>query len=186
MKIEKGGAETVARVMEAYGFRFRNDLCRQINKSSSTLSTWIKNDNVPGEILIQCAIETGASIKWLATGEGVAFEHSKSDVAQLQEYALADGQLKPSGKIYFDRVLLPTDIAQPFAISSNDTTYLLDTGYAEFADGEWLINIDGKSSIRELVFIPGKRVKVNANIPFECPIEEIDLAAKVVGIYTRK
>lgn len=186
MKYQTGGTAALERVMEAYGFRFRNDLCRQIDTSSSTLSTWIKKDYLPGEVLIQCAIETGASIEWLATGNGVSFEHTKSDIAQLQSYVLNDGQLRTSGKILFDLVLMPTDTAQPFAIKNGDTTFILDTGFSEFTDGEWLINIDGKSSIREIAFIPGKRVKVNGNIPFECPTEEIDFNAKVIGVYTRK
>ena len=186
MKYQTGGTAALERVMEAYGFRFRKDICRQIDKSSSTLSTWIKKDYLPGEVLIQCAVETGASISWLASGDGVPFEHTKTDIARLQSYELNDGKLIPSGKVLFDRVLLPTNTAQPFAIRNGDNTYILDTAFAEFSDGEWLINIEGKISIREIVFIPGKRVKVNGNIPFECAVNEIDLSAKVIGAYTRK
>jgi len=186
MKYQTGGLDALDRVMEAYGFRFRNDLCRQLDISSSTLSTWIKRDYLPGEVLVQCAVDTNASIKWLATGKGVAFEHSNSDVLQLTSYVLNEGQLNVSGKVFFDRVLMPSNTAEPFAININETSYLLDHGFAEFSDGEWLINIDGKLSVRELAFMPGKRVKIDGNIPFECPISDIELAAKVIGVFTRK
>jgi hypothetical protein len=186
MKYQTGGKQAVERVMEAYGFRFRNDLCRQLDISSSTLSTWLRRDYLPGEVLIQCSVETRASIEWLATGVGVAFESAHSDVLHLQSYFLADGQLTRDSKVLFDRVLLPPNIGQPFAIKHTDQTYLLDSGFGEFSDGEWLVKIDDKTSIREVAFIPGKRVKVNGSVPFECAAADIELVARVVGVFLRK
>ncbi len=32
-------------------------------------------DSTPADIAIRCALETGASLRWLVTGEGAMFDH---------------------------------------------------------------------------------------------------------------
>lgn len=187
MKIKTDGAVAIDRLMEAYGFRFKNDLCRHAEISSSTLATWLKRDTFPAELVIQCALETGASLEWLATGNGRKFEHSKSDIETINSYVLKDGKLNTSGRMMFDKVFLPNDMKDPYIIRSDSATYFVDKAATDHIDGRWLVEIEGKHSIRELAFIPVKRVKVlGGGIPFDCGVDDIKIIARVVGVFSKE
>lgn len=186
MKYDKGGAAAIERALEAYGFRFKKDLCTHFEIATSTLSTWIKTDTMPGSLIIQCAIETGVSLEWLANGTGVKYEHTKSDIARLESYMMKDGELKQSGYMLFDKVFLPNDLADPHVVRTESKTYIVDKKESEFSDGEWLVNIEGKFSIRELAFIPVKKVRVQGGgVPFDCNLDDIKIIAKVAGTFSK-
>ncbi|MDU7738211.1 MAG: phage repressor protein CI [Corynebacterium sp.] len=187
MKYDKGGAAAIDRVVEAYGFRFKNDLCRHIGIASSTLSTWIKADSMPGSLIIQCTLETGVSLEWLVTGEGPKFEHSRSDITTLESYKLIGNQLKKSGKMMFDKVFLPNELREPYVIISDTETFFVDKNYKDQNDGRWLVEIEGNHSIRELAFIPVKKVRVlGGGVPFDCGVDDIKLIARVVAVFSKE
>lgn len=72
MKIdfEKGGAVVIDRVIEAYGFKTKLELSNHLGTSASNLSLRYKRDFFPSDLVVRCMAETGASLEWLATGEG--------------------------------------------------------------------------------------------------------------------
>lgn len=180
---ENDGAQAILRVMEAYGFRFRNDLCRHVGMSSSTLATWQKRDTFPAELVIRCALDTGVSMHWLTTGKGRMREHEKTDIESLPSCVFINGELKESGSIMFDKLYLPSGLISPFVLRESGNFYLLDKGLNEYSDGQWMVEIEGKISIRELAFIPIKKVKVmGGGVPFDCKVDEIKIIAKVICI----
>lgn len=73
MKInfETGGAEVLDRVLKAYEFKTKLMMANHLNISSASLVQRYKRDQFPSDIVIRCMAETGASLEWLATGEGV-------------------------------------------------------------------------------------------------------------------
>ena len=187
MRFETGHSGAIDRIMEAYGFRFKNDLCRHFGIASSTLASWLKRDNFPAPMVIECALETKVSLEWLATGNGNKYEHSSSDIETLTSYIIKDGKLNQSGKMMFDKVFLPNGLKDPYVVRSDSATYFVDKGATEHIDGRWLVEIEGKHSIRELAFIPVKRVKVlGGGIPFDCGIDDIKIIARVVGIFSKE
>ncbi|WP_250854938.1 helix-turn-helix transcriptional regulator [Escherichia coli] len=76
MNFKNGGQAVITRMLEAYGFKTRQALCEQFNVSASTMGTRWMRDVFPADWVIQCAIETGASIEWLSFGKGVPFPQS--------------------------------------------------------------------------------------------------------------
>jgi hypothetical protein len=59
--------------------------------------------------------------------------------------------------------------------------YILDQKYADVFDGEWLVNIEGKTSIRTLTRIPIKKVRVSGvGMAFDCSMEDIQIIGRVV------
>lgn len=180
---ENDGAKAIDRVMEAYGFRFRNDLCRHVGMSSSTLATWQKRNSFPADLVIRCALDTGVSMLWLTTGKGRMRDYQKTDIDTLPSCVIVNGELKDSGSIMFDKLYLPSGLIAPFVLRSSGDFYLLDKGLTEYSDGQWMVEIEGKVSIRELAFIPVKKVKVlGGGVPFDCNLEDIKILAKVVNI----
>lgn len=72
MKIdfENGGAAVIDRIIKAYGFKTKLELSNHIGTSSSNLSLRYKRDFFPSDWVVRCMAETGATLEWLATGEG--------------------------------------------------------------------------------------------------------------------
>ena len=72
MKVDfnSGGAQVIDRIMKAYGFKTKLAYSNHLGTSSSNLSSRYKKDFFPFDLVILCMIETGASLEWLATGEG--------------------------------------------------------------------------------------------------------------------
>ncbi|WP_433689885.1 helix-turn-helix transcriptional regulator [Kosakonia cowanii] len=69
MDLRRGGKAAIERMLEAYGFTTKQALCQQLEISSSTLANRYLRDTFPADYVIQCALETGASLQWLVTGE---------------------------------------------------------------------------------------------------------------------
>ena len=179
-------SEVIDRVMEAYGFFVKNDLCEHVGVSPNTVSTWVKRNTFPAELIIRCALDTGVSLEWLTSGQGRIRDSLKSDTQSVPSTVLINGELKQSGALIFDKLFLPLDLAEPFVLRSNDCFYFLDKRISDLTDGHWLVEIENKVSIRELAFIPVKKVKVlGGGVPFDCGVDEIKILSKVVGITQR-
>ncbi|MCX2201701.1 hypothetical protein LDO48_17840 [Pantoea agglomerans] len=52
---------------------------------------------------------------------------------------------------------LPVEMRDPLVLRSNGDFYFLDKAIEELSDGQWLVEIENKVSIRELAFIPVKK-----------------------------
>lgn len=172
------------RVIEAYGFTQKLQLAEHLNMAASSLSSRYKRGVFPADIVVKCVAETGASLEWLATGEGKKFDDESLDILKLPHKKLVDGQLYDSGYVMFDKALflpgtpLPTE---PICIIDEKTQYLLDRQFADVYDGEWLVEIEGKVSIRTLTRIPVRKVRVSGvGMAFDCGIDDIEIIGRVV------
>lgn len=179
MDLNKGGRGAIERMVEAYGFTTRQALCDQLNVSKSTLATRYMRDSFPSDWVIQCALETGASLRWLTTGEGVMFESAQqTDIVQIPRQKLLDGKLYDSNFYMFDKAFLPDGLKDPVVILDGDVTYIADRKFDEVQDGKWVVDIDGKLIVRDIVNLPRKRIRIISNqTSFDCSIDEIKIYA---------
>ncbi|CBJ80125.1 Repressor protein CI [Xenorhabdus bovienii str. Jollieti] len=180
----ENNAEVLDRIIEAYGFSSKIMLAEHFNMAASSLSGRYKRSIFPADMVIRCMHETGANLEWLAFGTGHPFDHEKVDILKLPNHRLVDGNLKQSGHIMFDKVmltngaLLPSD---PVSIQEDKDYYVIDRKFADVFDGKWLVDIEGKISIRELTRIPIKRVRVTgAGIPFDCDLSDLTVLGRVI------
>lgn len=65
-----GGKTVLRRILDAYGFNMQKELGDLLGISSGTISTWVRRDFFPGDVVVTCALDTGVSLEWLATGKG--------------------------------------------------------------------------------------------------------------------
>lgn len=100
MSLEKGGRGAIERMVEAYGFKTRQALCDHLGISKSTLATRYMRDSFPAEWVIQCALETGASLNWLTTGHGSKQTSGNTNTMEVVKYVLSDGTLQEDGFIF--------------------------------------------------------------------------------------
>ncbi|EKN4704465.1 phage repressor protein CI [Yersinia ruckeri] len=182
MDLRRGGQAAIDRMLEAYGFNTRQALCEQLGVSASTLANRYLRDTFPADLVIQCALETGVSLRWLTTGEGVMFENPKlNDVVQIPRKKLLDGKLYDSNFYIFDKAFLPDGLKDPVVILDGDVTYIADRKFDEVQDGKWVVDIEGKVSVRDIIRIPGGKVRVDGGkFSFNCDLEQLIIVSKII------
>lgn len=179
MDFSTGGRGAIERMVEAYGFTTRQSLCEQLGVSKSSLATRYMRDSFPSDWVIQCALETGSSLEWLVTGKGSSKNDLTSDIIRLPHKKIIEGKLLDSSFYFFDKALLPQGLSKPVIISEENNTSLVDFGFNELTDGKWILEIEGKNSIRNITRIPVGKIKIdNEKSSFECSLEDITIIAK--------
>ncbi|MCE9890941.1 helix-turn-helix domain-containing protein [Kluyvera intermedia] len=177
-------SEVLDRVVEAYGFTSKLQLAEHFDMASSSLSARFKRGIFPADMVVRCVAETGASLEWLSTGQGKKFDDDQLDIMKFPRKKLVDGQLYESGYAMFDKVFFRAGSplpATPFCVLDEKAQYILDQEFAEVFDGEWLVNIEGKISIRTLTRIPVRKVRVSGvGMAFDCGLEDIEIVGRVV------
>lgn len=172
------------RVVEAYGFSSKLQLASHFDMASSSLSARFKRGVFPADMVVKCVAETGVSLEWLATGNGRKFVDEDIDILRMPRRKIVDGLLYEAGMYMLDKVSflsgkpLPQD---PICVLDGSMQFIVDREYSEIYDGEWLVEIEGKSSIRTLTRIPVKKVRVSGiGMAFDCSIDDINVMGRVV------
>ncbi|MCP2003748.1 UNVERIFIED_ORG: phage repressor protein C with HTH and peptisase S24 domain [Buttiauxella agrestis ATCC 33320] len=180
MNLEKGGRGAIERMVEAYEFKTRQALCDHLGISKSTLATRYMRDSFPAEWVIQCALETGVSLKWLTYGQGHKESSQKENIIELEKHVLTGGKLQVKGSYIFDKEFLPENLKKPIVVAEDNSEFICDIEYEDVRDGKWVVSIDGEVAIRDLTRLPGRRLSVEGgHSSFECKIDEIDIIGKI-------
>ncbi|HEY3982702.1 phage repressor protein CI [Cedecea sp.] len=181
-------APVLDRVIEAYGFTQKMQLAEHLDMAASSLSSRYKRGGLPADIMLKCMAETGVSLEWLATGSGKKFESDELDIMKFARKKLVDGQLYDSGRVMFDKVFFRAGVplpANPLCVEDEKAQYIIDQTFAEVYDGEWLVVIEGKTSVRTLTRIPIKKVRVSDVVmAFDCSLDDIEVIGRVVMTIT--
>lgn len=176
------------RIIEAYGFTQKMQLAEHLDMAASSLSSRYKRGGLPADIMVKCMAETGVNLEWLVTGSGKKFDDEELDILKFPRKKLVDGQLYDSGYVMFDKVFFRPGVplpAAPICVQDEKAQYVLDQTFADVFDGEWLVSIEGKTSIRTLTRIPVKKVRVSGvGMAFDCGLDDIQIIARVVLVIT--
>lgn len=181
----EGGAEVLDRVIEAYGFKTKIALADHLGIASSSLAMRYRRDYFPSDIVVRCMAETGATLEWLATGFGSKFDSDEIDMLRIPRQKIVDGLLYDSDHLKLDKATFlpgrPTP-SKPKCVIEGSVTYVVESDFQEIFDGEWLVEIEGKTSIKSLTRIPVKRIRVSGNgsTAFDCGIDEIRIIGRVI------
>ena len=181
---ESDSAPVLDRVLEAYGFTQKLQLAEHLGIASSSMSARYKRGGLPADIMLKCMAETGVTLEWLATGQGRKFEDEEVDILKMPRRKIVDGLMYDAGMYMLDKVsflpgvLLPTS---PLCVVEGNCQFIVDTSFTEVYDDQWLVEIEGKMSIRTLTRIPIKKVRVSGvGMAFDCGIDDITVIGRVV------
>lgn len=180
--------EVLERITTAYGLKHRVELCEIFGITANALSNRVSRKTFPADLVVQCALETGADLGWLTNGEGVigieAINGSDSKLLYVKKLAIYNGELVEEGTLKLDSAFTFGLDRNLNALFFNNNIYFLEVD-VPLTDGKWLVDIEGKASIRDLTLIPVKRLHVaGGSSPFECGIADIATMGKVIGIYS--
>lgn len=177
-----GGKAVLHRIMDAYGFTLQKQLCELFGISSGTVSTWIRRNYFPGDLVVTCALDTGVPLQWLATGKGKISGQSKmsSDINIIKKKNLIAGALEEGGEWQVELSFLQAKPSSPIFVSSNTGSWLIDTDITSISNGRWLLEIDGKYDIYDVAILPNKKISVTTpSFNFICASNEVSVAGKV-------
>lgn len=173
------------RIMKAYGFTSKLMMAKHFSMASSSLSGRYKRNVFPADMVARCMHETGANLEWLAWGTGNPFDNERIDLLRLTNFKLHDGKLQQASSVMFDKVMLspkkplPSD---PISVQVDSDYYIVDKTFPNVFDGKWLVNIEGKKSIRELTRIPVQRVHVaGVGMAFDYEFKDLAILGQVVN-----
>lgn len=178
----KGGRDITEKLKQLANVSEFQDLADVFDIPKSTISTWHTRNMTPYEIVVRVCIATGCSIKWLALGEGEAFEEiTNSSIKRLSIEKISNGLLESSGTISLDLITL-----EKYGLEASTTTVVEQDGNLHFvntletnpASGRYLIDIDGSISINHLQRLPGKKLAMSFG---DSSIEVAQEDIKVIG-----
>lgn len=177
-----GGKVILRRILDAYGFSLQKDLGDHLGIPSGTMSAWVRREHFPGDVVIVCALDTGASLYWLATGNGSMFEKQPAahqdlpiGISKINKYSIQTGTLVEHGTWYCDASLIEPSISKPAFIEKGSECWYVDLEFQSAANGRWLIDIDGNTDVYDVARLPGNRLSVkNALSHFECSASDIN------------
>ncbi len=178
-----GGKPVLRRILDAYGFSLQKELCELFDISSGTVSTWVRRNYFPGDVVVTCALDTGISLRWLATGKSdQLIEKSYSqDESNIPHKNLIAGVLNEIGYWKINLNFMPHPATEPVFISSNSGAWIVDMNVIDISNGRWLLGIDDKYDVYDVTLLPGKKINVSSKtISFTCGTDEITVAGKVV------
>ncbi|WP_318365943.1 phage repressor protein CI [Enterobacter sp.] len=174
------------RICEVYGFSQKIQLANHFDIAASSLQNRYKRGNMSYDFAVHCALETGASITWLMTGEGQKFEGKAPSSAseQLPLFTLSEGKLIDENTLLIDSHFFSRQFTNGMVLRSDGKLHFVERD-AALSDGQWLVDIEGMISVRELTLLPGKKLHVaGGKVPFECGVDEIKMLGRVVGVYS--
>lgn len=178
-----GGKAVLRRILDAYGFSMQKELGDLLGISSGTISTWVRRDFFPGDVVVTCALDTGVSLEWLATGKGQMRANKEAAISNysIKKSRLESGELKDAGAWYPDPSMIPSDSEELIFVEGVGSSWLVDRSASNISNGRWLIDIDGAFDVFDVIRLPGGKVRLtNKSAEFECNISDITPAGAVV------
>lgn len=177
--LSSGGKPVLRRIMEAYGFTLQKQLCDLLGISSGTVSTWVRRDYFPGDVVVTCALDTGVSLEWLATGKGTssggaAQSGRSASYSVLKKYNIDSGVLEETGEWVCDKSLIHSLPISCAFVEKGSESWIIDFEQRSLGNGRWLIDIDGSHDVYEVIRVPGNKIKLNnKGIHFECMASDV-------------
>lgn len=185
MKLDEleGGKAVLLRMLDAYGFSMQKELGDMHDLSSGTISTWIRRDYFPGDVVVACALDTGVSLRWLATGKGYKYESGTSSLKVLPKFSLSAGKLLEDGSWSVDKEFIAENVSAPVFIAGNTHSWIVNKDVLNISNGRWLLSIDGNHDVYDVIRLPGNKIKVSQGQPdngFTCNTSDVDCIGQVV------
>lgn len=173
------------RICEAYGFSQKIQLANHFDIATSSLSNRYTRGAISYDFASHCALETGASLRWILTGEGTPFAATSGQekAKSIPLFTLSEEILKCEGVLAISDNFFSRPLADALAVKLDGKLFFIDKK-ASLSDGLWMVDIEGGISIRELTKLPGRKLHVTGGkVPFECSIDDIKPLGRVIGTY---
>ena len=160
------GREFTEKLKDVTGCKTYELLADYYGIPKSTFSTWHTHNRTGWELIIRTHLATGASVRYLALGEGEPFEDGEPNTLtsqSLQIFGLVDGALVEAGQTALDLMTLDRFGLKPSftqVIEDDSGIYYINKESTDPVAGDYLIDIDGRLSLNYLQRLPGKKLAI--------------------------
>ncbi|CRE74170.1 TPA: phage repressor protein CI [Yersinia enterocolitica] len=189
--LQSGGKALLRRILDAYGFSTQKELGDLLGIPTGTISTWIRRDFFPGDVVVTCALDTGVSLEWLATGKRSVFVDNSvaennllaNNTVIIDKKRLVAGRLEGYEKCVLDKCFIPENMDEHklCVVYAGKNSWLVNINSTEISNGNWLLDIDGILDIYTVSRRPGNRIRVaNSNEEFDCLVDEVKARGIVI------
>ncbi len=164
-----GGREFTEKLKNVTGCKTYGLLADYYGIPQSTFSTWHTHNRTGWELIVRTHLATGASIRYMALGEGEPFKEGASNTLTSQEmqiFNLIDGKLVEAGITALDLITLDRFGLKPSftqVIEDDAGIYYINKESTHATSGRYLIDIDGSISINQIQRLPGKKLAIGFN-----------------------
>lgn len=161
-----GGRDFTDKLKEVTECRSYDLLADHYGVPKSTFFTWHTHNRTGYELIIREHLASGASVRYLALGEGEAFPKDQTTVAptnSFDKFQLVNGKLEKVGTAELglstlnDFGLNDKDV---IVIEKNDCQQYINKAETQPASGDYLLDIDGVLSVNYLQRLPGKKLAI--------------------------
>lgn len=184
------GREVTEKLKEITKSRDFLSLAEALGVPKSTVSTWHQRKLTPYEIILRTHLRTGASVAYMALGEGKPFpdknthmgnssSSNSNSTVDIDYFELSNGKLVDNQTLAFDKNYLDKiGTSNVIAIEDDYTTYIVDKDTNQAVSGTYLVDMDGLLSLNQIQRLPGKKLAISFN-GSTLTVEEDEV--KVVG-----
>ncbi|MDH6024947.1 phage repressor protein CI [Vibrio splendidus] len=132
---------------------------------SSTFSTWHHHNRTGFELIVREHLASGASVRYLALGEGEPFQKNEivTPINSIEKLAIVNGKLEKVGTVEIGLSTLSDFglVQDSLIVIEQDGCHLyINKAESQPASGDYLIDIDGVLSINYLQRLPGKKLAI--------------------------
>lgn len=188
MRIDSLGwsnVDVLDRICKAYGFSQKIQLANHFDIASSSLSNRYTRGAISYDFAAHCALETGANLRWLLTGEGQCFADKQPKASEINstlridKFTLSEGSMILAGDFFIDRAIAERLHSDIFCLVAESAYYIVERIPA-ITDGHKIVDIDGTVSLRDVQILPGRKLRVHGGIePFECAMDDISILGSI-------
>ncbi|WP_375750918.1 phage repressor protein CI [Vibrio sp. HN007] len=193
------GSVFVDNLKKTLGCRSHQELENLLGVPKSTFSTWAKHDRTSHELIVRLHLALGIPVKKLALPESELYKiaeelintecnteaisrrltKSEDKSLSIQSFKLSNGQLVHKEALVFDRSLLNSiGVRNPMAVTTEDSTVIIDKEINQAVSGTYLVDMDGLMSLNEIQRLPGKQLAIAFN---GSTLAVDELSVKIVG-----
>lgn len=184
MMLSTGGKPVLKRIMEAYKFSTQKELSDYLGISTGTISTWVRREYFPGDLVIACAIDTNVSLVWLATGRNeshLRLQSEPSTLRSIKRKKISSGIIEDDGLWFGELTLFNFEFDKPLIITSMKNVYFLEERFNTLSNGCWLLSIDNKCDIYNVSILPKSQIEVKTKVSsFICQINDVTPIGRVI------
>ncbi|WP_426785289.1 phage repressor protein CI [Rahnella variigena] len=182
--LSSGGKPVLQRIMKSYNFSTQKELSDYLGISTGTISTWIRREYFPGDVVITCALDTNSSLAWLATGFDFINTHPElANISSngIKRIRLVSGIVENSEVWFGDISLFNYKFSKALVISTASGAYFAEEEFDSLCNGCWLLSIEGMHDIYTVNLLPKSQVNVKNSISsFICDANDILPIAKII------
>ncbi|TBM13023.1 hypothetical protein EYY83_13065 [Hafnia alvei] len=184
--LASGGKAVLERIMQAYGFTMQKELADLLGISTATISTWIRRNYFPGDVVVACALDTKINLMWLALGD--VNKDDDLDILRVKRMKLEGGKLKPQGQraITSDEIPDAANKNSIIYLSNGLNSYLVDFSVKDIFNGTFLIELNSVIDIYKTVILPDNRIRlIGQGFEFDSELNMLQVKGLVIGKYEK-